>query len=337
MSRDPSTLVVLHPEGKMPWFDARVPSPDVRHASTLIPAEADEVRSLHSRAAESDGVAPLSEQTLLSLTSSGGRVTHVVAYGAGRLVGYAQLEGSVEEGGGSAELVVDPGSRRRGAGRGLLEGVLGLDPRVRVWAHGNLEAAQALAASAQLSPVRELHKMSRPLTAADAAPVQLPDGFHARPFEPGRDEQAWLETNAAAFAHHAEQGRMTLADLQDRMRQPWFDPAGFILVEADDAPGRVAAFHWTKVDPDQRSSLEPANTAGEVYVVGVHPAYQGRGLGRPVTAIGLAHLARLGLPEVVLYVDGDNAAALRTYTGLGFESIMEDVMYSLAVQPGLSG
>jgi mycothiol synthase len=167
--------------------------------------------------------------------------------------------------------------------------------------------------------------------------VQLPDGFHARSFEVGRDEQAWLETNAAAFAHHAEQGRMTLADLQDRTSQPWFDAAGFILVEADDAPGRVAAFHWTKVDPDQRSSLEPANTAGEVYVVGVHPAYQGRGLGRPVTALGLAHLAGLGLPEVVLYVDGDNAAALKTYTGLGFGSIMVDVMYSLAVQPGLSG
>ena len=48
-------------------------------------------------------------------------------------------------------------------------------------------------------------------------------------------------------------------------------------------------------------------------MVGVHPAYQGRGLARPLTALGLAHLAGLGLPEVVLYVDGDNTAALRTY------------------------
>jgi mycothiol synthase len=321
----------------MPWFDAGVPSPDVRRASTLSRAQADDVRSLQSRAAASDGVAPLSEQTLLSLASSGGRVTHVVAYAAGRLVGYAQLEGSVDEGGGSAELVVDPGSRRRGTGRALLDGVLGLDPRARLWAHGNLEAAQSLAASAGLAPVRELHKLSRPLTGVDADPAQLPEGFHARPFEPGRDEQAWLETNAAAFARHAEQGRMSLADLQDRMRQPWFDPAGLILVAADEAPGRVAAFHWTTVDPDQRSSVDPARTAGEVYVVGVHPAYQGRGLGRPVTELGLAHLAGMGLPEVVLYVDGDNAAALRTYTGLGFSSIMVDVMYSLTVQPGLSG
>ena len=62
-----------------------------------------------------------------------------------------------------------------------------------------------------------------------------------------------------------------------------------------------------------------------------------RPVGDIVTALGLAHLASLGLPEVELYVDGDNQAAIRTYTGLGFASIMVDVMYSLAVQSGLSG
>lgn len=37
-----------------------------------------------------------------------------------------------------------------------------------------------------------------------------------------------------------------------------------------------------------------------------------------MTSLGLAHLARLGLAEVELYVDGDNTAARRTYTRLGF-------------------
>jgi mycothiol synthase len=125
------------------------------------------------------------------------------------------------------------------------------------------------------------------------------------------------------------------------MAQPWFDPAGLILVTADDSPGATAgavvAFHWTKVDPDQTSTIDATRPAGEVYVVGVDPAYQGRGLGRPVTALGLAHLARQGLPEVVLYVDGDNRTAIRTYTALGFHSIMEDVMYSRLVHRPLSG
>jgi mycothiol synthase len=67
-----------------------------------------------------------------------------------------------------------------------------------------------------------------------------------------------------------------------------------------------------------------------VYVVGVDPAYQGRGLGGPVTRLGLAHLAGLGLDEVELYVDGSNTAARRTYERLGFTDAAVDGQYSRA-------
>ncbi len=67
-----------------------------------------------------------------------------------------------------------------------------------------------------------------------------------------------------------------------------------------------------------------------MYVVGVDPAYQGRGLGGPLTRLGLAHLARLGLGEVELYVDGDNTAARRTYERLGFEDVAVDGQYTRA-------
>ena len=317
-----------------------VSSPAVSKQATLTSETAAAVRDLHTRVTGADGVGPLSEQTLLNLTGGSPSVSHYLVYADGRLAGYAQDQ--LEVGEASVELVVDPGLRRRGVGSALWRVAVGDvrgGPDVRVWAHGNLPAARGFAAAHGLSPVRELHKMARPLTSADvdSADTALPQGFMARTFEPGRDEAAWLESNAAAFAGHPEQGRLALADLQERMSQHWFDPAGFILVEAAADPGRVAAFHWTKVDSAQRSTTDPAATAGEVYVVGVHPAYQGRGLARPVTALGLSHLASLGLPEVVLYVDGDNAAALRTYTALGFRSIMVDVMYSGAVHPPLSG
>ena len=318
-----------------------VPISAVRLADTLTSTEVSAVRDVQARASAADGVSPLSEQSLLSLTAPSGRVRHLLGYAGEQLTGYAQLDGAVDDPSGegpSAELVVDPPARRQGTGRALVDAVLDQAPRARFWAHGRLPAAQALAASAGLEAVRELHKMARPLGEGDLDPAAsaLPAGFTARAFVPGRDEQAWLATNAAAFAHHPEQGRLTLADLRERMAQPWFDPAGFLLVEADEsvaapAAGDVAAFHWTKVDAEQRSSVYPGRSAGEVYVVGVHPAYQGRGLGRPVTALGLAHLAGLGLPEVVLYVDGDNQAAIRTYTGLGFRSIMVDVMYARTV------
>jgi len=327
-----------------------VPSSHICRTDTLTDAEQAQVRELARRAAAEDGVGPLSEQTVLNLAAGPGRVRHLLLPGEDTaLAGYAQLDDPAAPDA-SGELVVDPGARRRGLGTALVEAVLSDAPAARLWSHGRLPAAAALAARTGLEPIRELHKMARPLGPADLDPaaVALPGGFSARVFVPGRDEEPWLATNAAAFAHHPEQGRMTLADLQDRMAQPWFDPAGFVIVTADDAPDEVAAFHWTKVDPDTptagrahggggRGASHTAGRAGEVYVVGVHPQYQGRGLGRPLTALGLAHLASLGLDEVDLYVDGDNAAAIHTYTALGFRSIMVDVMYSHAVHEPLSG
>jgi mycothiol synthase len=66
---------------------------------------------------------------------------------------------------------------------------------------------------------------------------------------------------------------------------------------------------------------------GEVYVVGVDPDAQGRGLGRALTLAGLHHLADRGLRTTILYVEGDNAAAIATYRRLGFERDAVDVSY----------
>lgn len=280
---------------------------------------ASEVRALLSRAAGVDGVGAVSESFRLAIGPARDGVVHLVRdAGDGTLVGYAQVAetGTPDA---VAELVVDPGHRRRGHGRALLDAVLAEGAR-SVWAHGMLPAADALARSAGLTVTRELYRMARPLTPADAQDPVLPQGFSVRPFVPGRDDEVWVALNAAAFAGHPEQGRLTVADLHERMAQPWFDPAGLLLV-VDDSTGTVVAFHWTKV--------EPSSSTGEVYVVGVDPAHQGRGLGGPVTSLGLAHLARLGLAEVDLYVDGDNTAARRTYQRLGFIDAAVDGQYGV--------
>ena len=96
--------------------------------------------------------------------------------------------------------------------------------------------------------------------------------------------------------------------------EPWFDPAGLFLAY-DENTGELLGFHWTK---------EHSATLGEVYVVAVDPGAQGRGLGAALTLVGMEHLAaRLSAagPEsaVMLYVESDNPAAVKTYRGLGFE------------------
>ena len=160
--------------------------------------------------------------------------------------------------------------------------------------------------------------------------VDLPDGFRSRQFIVGQDEDAWLRVNARAFADHAEQGGMTRHDLDLRIAEPWFDASGFILIE--DTRGAVptlAASHWTKILPAADPAVSP--TQGEVYVVGVDPAYQGLGLGRAVTVLGLAHLRERGVTEAMLYVEADNVAAVATYSRLGFTRFAVDVMYSRSI------
>lgn len=217
-----------------------------------------------------------------------------------------------------------------------------------IWSHGHLDAARAFAAREGYISARELLSMRRslrsdvgrlPLDVAQLAPeveplpqVRLPEGFAARHFVVGQDEDAWLRVNARAFVDHPEQGRMTRLDLDRRIAEPWFDATGFILIEENRGATTVlAATHWTKVAAAGDKKVRTTN--GEVYVVGVDPAYQGLGLGRAVTVLGLEHLLERGLTEAFLYVDADNTAAVRTYSRLGFTRSAVDVMYFRVVHP----
>lgn len=245
----------------------------------------------------------------------------------------------------SVEVIVDPDHRGEGHGPALANAILDRWPDARFWAHGHLPATQAIASRFGLVAVRELWQMSRPLQGewSQLPELELPEGFEVRRFRVGQDDARWLRVNARAFADHPEQGRMTRDDLGDRIAEPWFDPHGFLLVEdmnatedhgeAEDndnntgaSTPRLAAFHWTKVEPVEGGAGEPS--AGEVYVLGVDPDYQGRGLGTVTTLLGLRHLLARGLDRVTLYVDGDNAAAISTYHRLGFERSAVDVMFA---------
>ena len=153
-----------------------------------------------------------------------------------------------------------------------------------------------------------------------------PPGVEVRSFVPGQDDRAWLTVNNRAFADHPEQGGWVEATLQRRMAEPWFDPKGFLL--AFDADG-LAGFCWTKVHPATDSDLE----LGEIFVIGVDPSRQGSGLGRALVVAGLTHLADRGIRTGMLFVDGDNEAALRLYESLGFTIHRRDRAYEREVAP----
>jgi mycothiol synthase len=319
-----------------------------------------EVLRLVRAATSVDGVAPLSEQVLLAgrggLSAPAGNSCHFLAYAGTHLAGYAYLDQVA-----TAELVVDPADRQRGLGTTLIRSVEEAAVKelpapasrpLNLWSHGDLPAARALALRHGYSKARELWQMRRSLQpdAGSLPAVSLPEGFRSRHLVVGQDEEAWLRVNARAFVDHPEQGRITRRDLDQRMGEPWFDARGLILIEDTRGPAPVlAASHWTKVVPAGEPGLDPAAlptnqptnqpsnqpTEGEVYVVGVDPAYQGLGLGRAVTVLGLSHLLEKGLAEAMLYVDGDNRAAVATYSRLDFTRCAVDIMYSRTVRTPL--
>jgi mycothiol synthase len=291
--------------------------------ASLSGDDAAQVDALVRAATDADGVRPLNEQVMLQLRYGGdGAVRHLVATGdGGAWAGYGNLDLTDRIQGASAEVVVHPDWRRKGVGAALVRRMLeeAAPSTLRLWAHGHHPAAERMAASLGFTRVRDLWQMRRSLHAELPEP-ELPAGATLRAFRPGKDDEAWLEVNARAFAGHPEQGSMTADDLKQRMRESWFDPEGFLLAER---AGELLGFHWTKVHAGGEH-----DPIGEVYVVGVDPAAQGLGLGKALTLAGLWHLRDRGLDQVMLYVESDNQPAIAVYQRLGFSQWDVDVMYS---------
>lgn len=280
------------------------------------------VRALLDRANAADGVAAVSEQAVLSLTRDGA-ARHLLGVRDGAVAGYANLVGARGGHPAMAEVAVDPAARGHGLGAELVAAALAAGGAgARVWAHGNRPAAQAVAARLELRVARELWQMRRSLATPELPELIVPDDIVLRTYAGPADDAELLRVNNAAFDWHPEQGGWSERDIAARRAEQWFDPKGLFLAAAADQPDRLLGFHWTKVHLDQNPPV------GEVYVVGVDPAGQGRGLGGLLTLAGLHHLRDHGLAEVLLYTEADNTAAVRTYTRLGFAPAHIDVAYA---------
>jgi len=262
--------------------------------------------ALASRAREFDGVDPLNEANRLALDAGHAGRVHMAVKEGTTVVAAAFADGLAP-----VELVVDPEHRRQGHGGTLLTRLLAAGES-EFWSHGDLPAAQALAAAKHLEPGRTLLVLRLEMEAARET-ERVPDGVTIRTFEPD-DVDAIVQVNGRAFASHPEQGAMDRADFEHRASSEWFDPAGLFVAERD---GDIVGFHWTKIEDD----------LGEVYVVGVDPTEQGSGLGTSLTARGLRHLHDSGIRTVDLYVEGDNDPALAVYRRLGFTEHARDVLY----------
>lgn len=286
-----------------------------------------EVSQLLHEVELADRHAPLGEHKWLDLVHGGrkGFAGFVARENpGGPLVGYAQLSRGHETW--AVEVVVRPDHRspQQHVGTDLLSAALNEATRlggghVHLWVAKPTAGSDEMAESCGLSRGRDLYQMRRSLPVSEGHPR-----VKTRRFEPGLDEQAWLEVNNRAFASHPEQGGWTLDTILEREAEPWFDPEGFLMYELD---GRLMGSCWTKV---HRETEPPV---GEIYVIGVDPGFEGKGIGKSLVLAGLDHLASSSLHAAMLYVDASNERAVGLYRSLGFEVDHTDRAYTGDLRP----
>jgi mycothiol synthase len=313
-------------------------TPRLDVARRLTPELQQRIRGLAARAQQDDGVRPFGEHKWLRLIRGDDRFVALLLWCGAHLVGAAHCYAYHTSAPGrpcrlTAEMVVDPTWRGRGLGRELLEAIIerardeGADD-VQLWAYGDLSEAQRLAQQFGFGPERILLQEELPAQRLPSEPPRPPEGIRVRTFEAARDAYTWLALHNHTFAEHPEQSTWDASDLQARFEQPWFDAGDFFIGE-DATTAEMLGFCWVKLPTD---SAQP----GEIYIVGVAPGARGRGLGRYLTQLGLAHMRQRERPGGMLYVEADNERALAMYAALGFEVRWRHVCYAALRQRLLS-
>ena len=300
----------------------------MQHLNHLSKSQQESVLALIKAAHDFDGTPPIAEHVLLHLRHGGDKSdSHIVLEEDNQVIAYAHLDTTDLVAGPSVEAVVHPNHRGNGLGALILkEAIKVCGDKTRIWSHGDLPAAKAIAASLKLERLWSNLLMSKSL--GDIQPVK--SKYPIRTFIPDFDNQDFLSLNNKVFANYPDQGGWSEDDLRVRLNEAWFEKEGFFVAEDE---GELIGFCWTKIHGAHTHSHNGEDddhghdALGEIYVLAVNPDYKGQGVGRDLTITGLNYLKYRGLNNVMLYVGVENKPAFNLYKSLGFNEFGSDVMY----------
>ena len=303
----------------------------MQHLNHLSKSQQESLLALIKAAHDFDGTPPIAEHVLLHLRHGGDKSdSHIVFEEGNQVIAYAHLDTTDLVAGPSVEAVVHPNHRGKGLGSLILkEAVKVCGDKTRIWSHGDLPAAKAIAASLKLERLWSNLLMSRSL--GEIQPVT--SKYPIRTFIPDLDNQAFLSLNNKVFANYPDQGGWSEDDLRVRLNEEWFQKEGFFVAEDK---GELIGFCWTKIHGAHTHSHSGEDddhghdALGEIYVLAVNPDYKGQGVGRDLTITGLNYLKYKGLNNVMLYVGVENKSAFNLYKSLGFNEFGSDVMYRVS-------
>ena len=300
----------------------------MQHLNHLSKSQQESVLALIKAAHDFDGTPPIAEHVLLHLRHGGDKSdSHIVLEIENQVIAYAHLDTTDLVAGPSVEAVVHPSHRGKGLGALILkEAIKVCGDKTRIWSHGDLPAAKAIASSLKLERLWSNLLMSKSL--GEIQPVT--STYPIRTFISDFDNQTFLSLNNKVFAHYPDQGGWSEDDLKVRLNEEWFDEKGFFVAEDQ---GKLIGFCWTKIHGAHTHSHSGGDddhghdALGEIYVLAVNPDYKGQGVGRDLTITGLNYLKYQGLNNVMLYVGVENKPAFNLYKSLGFNEFGSDVMY----------
>lgn len=220
------------------------------------------------------------------------------------------------------DLSVRRDARRRGHGTRLLVPARAIarrqgQPALRLWVPPDPDAPGHRFAIARGFSYHSSVWLMRLTRDRPAEPPAFAADVIVRWFEPGTDDEVYVELLNATFADHPSPISWSLDEIRNVHGLPGFDPTTILVVADAAAPRRLIGL--VRVDRYD----EGDRRIGDIRLVGVLPDARGRGIGRELLRWGIAELRARGTEDVELNVEGLNERALGLYRRAGFEPVVE--------------
>ena len=147
----------------------------------------------------------------------------------------------------------------------------------------------------------------------DLPPVELHEGMSLAPYRPGNAEELTGIQNAT-FGGHWGFCPNTSEEIAYRAEMSISPHEGILLLRKDDS---TIGYCWTCTLGDVPHAV------GVISMIGIDPAYRGKGLSRPVLLAGMEYLRSRDVKYIQLDVDSENTPAVKLYSSIGFKVVEE--------------
>jgi len=233
------------------------------------------------------------------------------------IVGYMNVTSELHIGRTILDCLIYPELRRQGLASTLLVPSLRrakeLGAKVaQVCIRRNNSAAQNALLRLGFSPVRHFLQMRVDITELDEREISRA-ALRCRYLQSG-EEALLTEIQNLSFAGSWGYHPNTVEEISYRLGLSQCSPHDVVLTNDD---SQISGYCWTSLTSER---------AGQIYMIGVDPDFQGQGIGRRLLLAGLSRLRSQGCPVAELTVDSQNKAACDLYQSTGF-TVRDNIMW----------